>query len=144
MSNLLFNPDELKSMAESVLAYAKQLGATAAEASIAAHTGFSINVRNAQTEELIYHRNQGMGITVYNGQKQGTASCSDLTLPALQASVTAAWAIAKQTSADPHSGLADPSLLAQHFPDLQVQCLARWKDPTDNNLANQENAVQAN
>ena len=71
MSNLSFNPEELKTMTESVLGYAKKLGASASEASISAHSGFSITVRHQETEELIYHRNQGMGITVYNGQKKG-------------------------------------------------------------------------
>jgi PmbA protein len=114
-----FNPDELKAKAQEVLAYAKKLGATAAEASIAAHDGFSINVRRQETEELIYHHNNGMCINVYNGQKQGTASCSDLTIDALKASVEAAWAIAQQTGADPYAGLADPLLMATDFPDLQ-------------------------
>jgi PmbA protein len=115
---LLFDPEELKNLTESVLRYAKQLGATASEASISAHSGFSIMARKQEVEELIYHRNQGMGITLYNGQKKGTASCSDLTPDALKASVQAAWDIANQTSADPYSGLADPALLATHFPDL--------------------------
>ena len=115
---LLFDPEELKTLTENVLHYAKQLGATASEASISAHSGFSIMVRKQAVEELIYHRNQGMGITVYNGQKKGTASCSDLTPEALKASVQAAWDIANQTSADPYAGLADPHLLATDFPDL--------------------------
>src|SRR3990167_7151279 len=114
-----FNPEQLKAMAQEALAYAKKLGATAAAASIAAHDGFSINVRCQETEELIYHNNNGMGINVYNGQKQGAASCSDLTSDGLKASVEAAWAIAQQTSMDPYAGLADPLLMATNFPDLQ-------------------------
>lgn len=115
-----FNPEELKNFAELILDYAKKLGASAAEVSIVAHTGFSVNVRKQETESLIYHRNRGMTISVYNGQKRGEASCSDLTEAVLKSSAEAAWTIAQQTDIDPYAGLADKALMAIRFPDLEI------------------------
>lgn len=141
MSQSLFNLEELKTMTESVLQYAKKMGASASEASISAHSGFSIMARHQEIEELIYHCNQGMSITIYNGQKKGTTSCSDLTPNALKASVEAAWAIANQTSDDRYSGLADPSLLATNFPDLQDYY--PWDISTEQGIALAKNCEQA-
>jgi PmbA protein len=115
-----FNAEELKNLSHFVLAHAKKLGASDAEVSLAANTGFSLNVRQQEIDELTYHRNHGMGISIYNGQKSGSASCSDLTEPALKAAVEAAWAIAQQTDADPYAGLADKALMAKKFPDLAI------------------------
>ena len=115
-----FNPEELKAIAASVLQQAKKLGASAAEVSIAGNTGFSLTVRQQHTEELVYHRNRGVAINLYHGQKCGAASCSELTPAALTQAVEAAWTIAQQTDADPYAGLATKALMAKQFPDLAI------------------------
>ena len=115
-----FDTDQLKNIAQDALRYAKKLGASAAETHIAANSALSVHVRQQQTEELTYHRNHALAITVFNGQRQGHTSCSDLTPEAIKASIDAAWAIAQQTDADPYAGLAEKKLMATHFPDLDL------------------------
>ncbi len=115
-----FDPEVLKELSQLALADAQKIGASAAEVSLAAHTGFSVSVRKQVTEELVYHRNRGMAISIYNGQRIGSASCSDLTEAALKSSVEAAWAIACQTDVDPYVGLAEKNLMAKKIPDLEI------------------------
>lgn len=115
-----FDVDALKQLAQQSLVYAGQLGATAADINLAASKGFTVNARMGDIENLLYHRDQGLAITVYQGQRTGSASTSDLTEKAIKNAVEAAMAIAKYTDPDPYAGLADTFLMAKNIPDLQL------------------------
>jgi PmbA protein len=67
-----------------------------------------------------YQHDKGFGVTVYQGQKKGSASTSDVTPAALLSTVKAACNIAQYTGSDPYSGLADPACLAKNIPDLDL------------------------
>lgn len=101
-----------------VLKLAKQLGATQAEAHANFGTGFSVNVRMREVETLRHQRDQGLSVTVWLGQRKGSASTSDLRPEALEESVRKACALAKYGAEDAASGLADADRLATSFPDL--------------------------
>jgi PmbA protein len=58
-------------------------------------------------------RDRGVGITVYFGQRKGSASTADLREDSLAATVAQACAIAGYTEEDPCAGLADAALMAQ-------------------------------
>lgn len=103
-----------------VLQLAKNCGATAAEVGAGFTTGFSTTVRLGETETVTYNNDKNVGITVYFGHRQGGATTSDVSHAALKSSVEAACAIAKLTGEDPYSGLADKSLLAKNYPDLDL------------------------
>ncbi len=115
-----FNIEELKNIAKEAIDLAKKIGATAGEAHVSGNCGFSIQVRNQQTEELVYHRNRALGITLYNGQRRGNVTTADFTPSAIKMAVEAAWTIAKQTDSDPYAGLPDEHLMATNFPNLQL------------------------
>lgn len=112
--------NKLVGLSEHVLAEAKKLGATAAEVNTSLGDGLSVEVRLSEVETLEYHRDQGLSLTVYFGQKKGHASTGDLSEKAIKDTVEAACRIAKYTSEDEFSGLADAELMATEFPDLDL------------------------
>ncbi len=112
--------DQLVSLSEHVLEEAKKLGATAAEVNTSSGEGLSVDVRMGKVETLEYHRDQGLGLTVYFGKKKGNASTADVSPQAIKDTVEAACRIAKYTSDDECSGLADADLMATEFPDLDL------------------------
>ncbi len=103
-----------------VLKLARQLGATQAEAHASFGTGFSVNVRMREVETLRHQRDQGVSVTVWLGQRKGSASSSDLRPEALEESVRKACALARHGAEDPASGLADADRLATAIPDLSL------------------------
>lgn len=113
-------PAELEQAVEQVLAAAKRAGASAAEASVSADVGLSVNLRLGEVETLEYHKDHGMGVTVYFGRRKGGASTTDLRPQALQEAVEAACRIARHTAEDPYAGLPDPETLAAEIPDLDL------------------------
>ena len=74
--------------------------------------------RDIETVEL--QRDRGIGVTVYFGQRKGSANTTDLSEKSIAEVVAAASAIARYTSEDDCSGLADASLMATKKPDLAL------------------------
>ena len=112
--------ETLKERVERVLKLARELGASDAEASASFSSGLSITVRMREVETLEYHRDQGIGLTVYFGQRKGSASTSDLGVEALEESVRRACGLAKYVAEDDCAGLADADRLARSIPDLDL------------------------
>ncbi|MEE8119151.1 MAG: metalloprotease PmbA [Gammaproteobacteria bacterium] len=112
--------EELEQLVADTVQTAKRAGARQAEASASIETGLSVSVRMGEVETLEYQRDRGLGITVYFGKQKGTASTTDFSSKAVQATVDAACAIAKQTTADEFSGLADADRMATQFPELDL------------------------
>ena len=105
---------------ERVLSSSRKLGADAAEADINTGRGLSVNVRMGQVETIEHQRDKGLGITVYMGGRKGSASTSDFSDEALEATVNAACTIARHASQDDCAGLIDPEFLATSVPDLDL------------------------
>ena len=122
MPNIGFTHDsgKLLSLTRDALAYARERGATAAEAEVSEGYGQTVTVRLGEVETIEYNRDKGMGVSVYLGKQRGHASTSDFSPKALRDAVDAALSIARFTAADDCAGLADPELLARAFPDLQL------------------------
>lgn len=110
----------LKERVAEVLAMANRLGASQAEASASFSTGLSVTVRMRSVETLEYQRDQGLGITVYFGQRKGSASTSDLQQSAVEESVRKAVSLARYTAEDDCAGLADADRMAREIPDLDL------------------------
>ena len=110
----------LEGVADDVLRFARERGATAAESEVSQAVGQSVTVRKGDVETIAYNRDKGISVTVYVGQQRGSASSADFSDDALRATVDKALAIARYTAADPASGLADPARLAKNFPDLDL------------------------
>jgi PmbA protein len=111
---------ELSNIVTQVLDAARALGATQAEADASVQKGLSVTVRLGEVETVEYQRDRSVGVTVYFGQRKGSASTADFSGEALRATVAKACAIARYTAEDPCAGLADPLELAREFPDLAL------------------------
>lgn len=112
--------DEVKAAVSEVLAHAKRLGASSAEASMSRTRGLSVETRNGEVETLEFNQDGGLGISLYYGQHKGSASTADLSPQALRRAVEAATDIARYTSDDPCAGVADASWLELSPPDLNL------------------------
>src|SRR4051812_20875903 len=111
---------ELKSIVSDALGRAQALGATQAEADVSLQKGLTTTVRLGEVETVEYQRDRGMGVTVYFGQRKGSASTADLSARALAETVEKACDIARYTAEDPFAGLADAEELARDIPDLDL------------------------
>lgn len=111
---------ELQPRLAQVLELARRGGASAAEAYLGASRGLSVGVRMGEVESVQFQRDRDLSVTVYFGQRTGSASTTDLGEAALARTVEAACAIAKAGGEDPCMGLADAALMATEFPDLDL------------------------
>lgn len=111
---------EIKTIVEDTLAYAKKKGASAAEASMSKVQGIAVSTRLNDIENLEFTNDGGLGIAVYVGNKKGSASTADLSSTARELAVDKAIEIAKYTNEDPCAGLADAELIATEFPNLDL------------------------
>jgi len=110
----------LQQQVEQIVAEAKRQGATACEVAVSVDQGLSTSVRQREVETVEFNRDQGFGITLYVGQRKGSASTSASGPDAIRETVAAALAIAKHTSEDESSGLADAALMAKEQPDFDL------------------------
>ncbi len=112
--------EQLRDIAQAMLDYAKQRGATASAADVSVGFGQQVTVRQGEVETIEYNRDKGLGITVYIGQQRGNASTSDFSTQAIKDTVDAALSIARYTAKDDCSGLPDAELLAREGVDLDL------------------------
>jgi PmbA protein len=112
--------DRLAELAEDVIRRARAAGASQAEVAASIDTGLNVNVRLGEVETVEHTRDRGFGLTVYFGQRKGSASTADLNPDSIQATLEQACAIARYTEEDPAAGLADAARMATAFPDLDL------------------------
>ena len=111
---------ELQDVVSFALAEARRLGATQAECEANLQKGLNTTVRLGEVETVEYQRDRGLGVTIYVGQRKGSASTGDFARTAITETVAKACAIARYTAEDDCAGLADPEMLARDIPDLQL------------------------
>ncbi|WP_346950099.1 DNA gyrase modulator, partial [Dyella sp.] len=97
--------DRLADLAQDVIRRARAAGASQAEVAASIDTGLSVNVRLGEVETVEHTRDRGFGLTVYFGQRKGSASTADLNPDSIQATLDQACAIARYTEEDPAAGL---------------------------------------
>jgi len=116
------HPDQatLEKVVEQAISLARSRGASAAEAGVGVSTGLSVTVRLGEVETLEYQRDRSLGVTVYAGQRKGSASTANLTPSAVEETVAKALSIASFTTNDEFAGLPDASLMAANLPDLDL------------------------
>ena len=105
--------DALAITAERLLGMARAAGADQAEVSCSEERGLNASVRMGAVETVESTRDRGIAVTVYFGQRRGSASTADLRESSLQATVDQACAIARHTESDPAAGLADAARMAR-------------------------------
>ena len=136
-----YSADTLRNIAQDMLAYAKQRGASDASVEVSEGIGLGVTVRHNEVETIEYNRDKGLGITAYIGQQRGNASTSDFSPQAVRDTVDAALSIARYTARDDCSGLPDADMLARHFPDLDLY--HPWDLPVDAAIALAQQCEQA-
>lgn len=92
----------------------------AAEVAITKSTGLSVSTRMGDVENVEFNSDGALGITVYRGQRKGSASTSDLSEAAIEQTVLAALDIAQYTSEDPFAGPAPKEYMVKEVPDLDL------------------------
>ena len=110
--------EQLADISQRLLERAKAMGASQAEVSCSDERGLDVNVRLGEVETVESTRDRGIAVTVYFGQRKGSASTADLQDASLESTVAQACAIARHTEDDAAAGLAEAALMARDFPDL--------------------------
>ena len=116
---LKFQEQTLRDAVSFAIETAQNAGATA-EVGVTKVSGLSVSTRLQEIENVEFTNDGALGISVYLGQQKGNASTSDLSEEAIKNTVEAALAIAKYTSPDDCTGLADKELMAFEAPDLAL------------------------
>ncbi|MDO8299938.1 metalloprotease PmbA [Lacisediminimonas sp.] len=123
-TNFSYTPDQLKQIAQDVLRFAREKGATDAAVDINEGNGLSVTVRKGKIETIEQNKDKGMGVTVLLGDhgsiRRGNASTSDFSRKSLQDTVEAAYNIARFTAADDCAGLPDEDMLERNPRDLAL------------------------
>ena len=114
------SPGELSERVANALSYARKQGASQAEASASNNTGLTLRVRMREVETLESHQDHSLGVTVYRGQRRGSAGTSDLSSGAVRETVDKALSLARFAAEDEYAGLADADRMATEFPDLDL------------------------
>ncbi len=126
MSDTVFihSQAQLQQLAQDVLRYAQEKGASNAAVEISEGNGLSVGVRKGNIDTIEQNKDKGMGVTVYLGKdrhvRRGNASTSDFSRQALEATVDAAYNIARFTAEDDCAGLPDADTLELHPLDLKL------------------------
>jgi PmbA protein len=119
-----YSDGELRDFAQSMLARARHVGASACECEVSEAYGISVTVRKGSVDTIEHHRDKGISVTVYAGDRPGArrghASTSDFSPPALEQTVDAAYSIARRTAIDDCAGPPEAELLARDMPDLDL------------------------
>ncbi len=114
------SPNELCERVSEALTHARNRGASQAAASASNNSGLTLRVRMRSVETLESHQNHSLGVTVYLGQRSGSASTSDLSAHAVRETVDKALSLARFAAEDEFAGLAEPERLATEFPELDL------------------------
>ena len=116
----LFDQSALIDRAERLVKAARAAGADAADA-VAVHSlSLGIEVRDGAVEESESAESDDLGLRVLVGRRQAVVSTNDMAGDGSAALAERAVAMARAAPEDKYAGLADASLLAHRFPDLDL------------------------
>ncbi len=112
--------EKLLDIAADLVARARRLGATDADAMAVEQSNVSVSIREGAVEDLERSEATGVGLRVFAGKSSAIISGSVLTSESLQKLAERAVAMAKAAPPDEFCGLADPSQLAKGSIDLDL------------------------
>src|SRR5215471_7414524 len=116
----LFDQSGLSAIAERLVQAARRAGADAADAVAVRGISQGVEVRDGRVEESERSEGDDVGLRVLVGQKQAVVSTNDVSGDGIARLAERAVAMARVAPDDKYVGLADPALLAQNFPDLDL------------------------
>lgn len=112
--------NQLEKMAHDLVTRALRAGATAADAMVREGDEFSTVVRLGQIESLKEAASKVLGLRVFLGEQSASSYSSDFSAESLSRLVERTLEMARATSEDPASMLAEPELLGASEGDLQI------------------------
>src|SRR5271169_3664002 len=118
--SVLLDQSALADLAERLVAAARRAGADQTDAVAVRSVSLSVDVRDGAVEESQRAEGDDVGLRVLVGHKQAAVSTNDIKSNGLDALAERAVAMARVAPEDRFAGLADPTLLAREFPDLDL------------------------
>lgn len=116
--------EQLQQIAQEMLHFAKEKGASDAAVEVNEGNGLSVTVRKGKVETIEQNKDKGIGVTVYLGGeksiRRGNASTSDFSPQSLRDTVEAAYNIARFTAEDDCAGLPEQDMLEMNPVDLKL------------------------
>lgn len=116
----LLDQTALADLADRLVSTARRAGADQADAIAVRSVSLSVDVRDGAVEESQRSEGDDLGLRVLVGRKQAVVSTNDLDGAQFQALAERAVAMARAAPDDRFAGLADSSLLARSFPQLDL------------------------
>jgi PmbA protein len=116
----LFDQSALSTLAQRLVEAAKRAGADAADAVAVRGVSQGVEVRDGRVEESERSEGDDVGLRVLVGQRQAVVSTNDISGDGVSKLAERAVAMAWVAPDDKYVGLADPSLLAREFADLDL------------------------
>src|SRR3954467_9212829 len=116
----LLDQSALATLAERLVEAARRAGADAADAIAVRGVSQGVEVRDGRVEESERSEGDDVGLRVLVGRRQAVVSTNDTGGDAVTKLAERAVAMARVAPDDPYAGLADVSLLARQFPDLDM------------------------
>jgi PmbA protein len=120
VSSDLFDQSALSALAQRLVEAARRAGADAADAVAVRGVSQGVEVRDGRVEESERSEGDDVGLRVLVGQRQAVVSTNDISGDGVARLAERAVAMARVAPEDKYVGLADPSLLARDFPDLDL------------------------
>jgi PmbA protein len=116
----LLDQSALATLAQRLVEAAKKAGADAADAIAVRGVSQGVEVRDGQVEESERSEGDDVGLRVFVGKRQAVVSTNDISGDGAMRLAERAVAMARVAPDDEFVGLADPSLLAKQFPELDL------------------------
>ena len=116
----LLDQSDLTDFAQRLVTAARRAGADQADALAVRSISLAVEVRDGAVEESQRSEGDDLGLRVIVGRKQAVVSTNDLAGDGFEALAERAVAMARAAPEDRFAGLADPQLLADKFPALDL------------------------
>ncbi|MBR0696832.1 TldD/PmbA family protein [Bradyrhizobium lablabi] len=116
----LFDQSALSTLAQRLVEAAKRAGADAADAVAVRGVSQGVEVRDGRVEETERSEGDDVGLRVFVGQRQAVVSTNDISGDGVAKLAERAVAMARVAPDDKYVGLADPTLYARDFADLDL------------------------
>src|ERR1700685_4456598 len=116
----LFDQSALSTLAQRLVEAARRAGADAADAVAVRGVSQGVEVRDGRVEESERSEGDDVGLRVLVGRRQAVVSTNDVSGDGVTRLAERAVAMARVAPDDQYVGLADTSLLARAFPDIDL------------------------
>ena len=82
--------------------------------------GYSVTARSSEVENIEYHQDMALNVSVYKDYQKGSASTNDLSEKSIQQAIEKAQNISINTQADDCQGLPESQYTTQKWEDMDI------------------------